>query len=107
MELESAKVGEADLGRFAVIDGTGTPADPTEAIVPILKDINGYVQLIGTGFFITNTGLIATAKHVLMDVLDDTGKQIQNQNGVKPEEPEWCQVYTACCLNPFCSARLI
>ncbi len=75
MELQSAKIGEADLGRFAVNDGTGSPADPSEAIVPILKDVNGYLQLIGTGFFITNTGVIATAKHVLMDVLDDTGKQ--------------------------------
>ncbi len=76
MELHAAKAGEADQSRFTAQDETGKPATPGEAIVPILKQIQGNKwQLIGTGFFITVNGLVATAKHVLMDVLDNTGTQ--------------------------------
>ena len=76
MELHAAKAGEADQSRFTAQDETGKPANPDEAIVPILKQIQGNKwQLIGTGFFITVNGLLASAKHVLTDVLDHIGAQ--------------------------------
>jgi len=50
----------------------GAKADATEAIFPIIKqDISSKKYFfIGTGFFITNEGVIMTAKHVLQDVID-------------------------------------
>ena len=51
----------------------GTKADATEAICAIIKqDMNSRKYFfIGTGFFITNEGVIMTAKHVLQDVIKD------------------------------------
>jgi hypothetical protein len=43
---------------------------------PIIKqDEGGQLRLLGTGFLISTNGLFVTAKHVLMDVLDVSGKQ--------------------------------
>ena len=49
-------------------DGHGKPADGLEAIFPIIRmsDEEAW-RPIGTGFFISNNGLFATARHVLMD----------------------------------------
>jgi hypothetical protein len=54
---------------------TGEKIDPSLAIFPILKQKDEKWLLIGTAFFITNTGLFVTAKHVIKDVLDSKGKQ--------------------------------
>ena len=55
--------------------GKGEKADPGLAIFPILKQVGGKNLVVGTAFFITNTGVFVTAKHVIRDVLDDEGKQ--------------------------------
>jgi hypothetical protein len=50
--------------------------DPNEVIFPIVQqEPNGLFRLIGTGFFITDDGLFASAKHVLLDVIDEAGNQ--------------------------------
>lgn len=47
------------------------------AVVPICRsEPGGSMQYLGTGFFITNIGVFATAKHVLMDVIDQNGKTV-------------------------------
>lgn len=47
------------------------------AVFPILRsDLDGTISFLGTGFFITNIGLLLTAKHVLMDVIDIKGNPI-------------------------------
>ncbi len=49
-------------------DGHGKPADGLEAVFPIVQmSDEGPWDPIGTGFFISNNGLFATARHVLMD----------------------------------------
>lgn len=48
----------------------------SEAVFLIVKqEPDGQFQLIGTGFFIAENGVFATAKHVLMDVLDGDERQ--------------------------------
>ncbi len=68
--------GAAQEGSFIAVDGNKNIINPSHAIFPIIKhDRNGFICLIGTGFFIAENGLFLTAKHVLMDVLDDNGNQ--------------------------------
>ena len=68
--------GEAKQGAIGVVSGSGMPVDPGHAIFPIAKQLpDGRWQLIGTGFFISIYGVFATAKHVLMDVIDAHGNQ--------------------------------
>lgn len=63
--------GASPEGNIFATDGSGSVTDPGAAIFPILKQTgDGNYHFIGTGFFITNNGLFATAKHVLMDVID-------------------------------------
>ena len=71
--------GEANQEHFKAYDSVGLPADAKEAIFPIIKqDIHtNQFSLVGTGFFISSTGLLMTAKHVLQDV-------ISNQKAVGP-----------------------
>ncbi len=69
--------GEAESGSYRALHADGTNARMDEAVFPILRQLSsGIWQLIGTGFFITTNGIFATAKHVLLDVIDDRGKQI-------------------------------
>ena len=49
-------------------DGVGQPANPAECIFPIFQqNDSGLWQALGTGFFISQNGFFATAKHVLTD----------------------------------------
>ena len=59
--------GEAPPGLYGFEDETGAPVIGGEGIIPLLELIEGReYRLIGTGFFITDFGVFATAKHVLM-----------------------------------------
>jgi hypothetical protein len=52
-------------------DGTGAEILPTTGIVPIVKELaSGQVAVVGTGFHLTRYGLIATARHVLDEIVD-------------------------------------
>lgn len=76
-EIKRRLGGEAVHGKFTVSGGKGEVVDPVSSIFPILKQLeSGEWKLIGTGFFITVYGVIATAKHVVMDVIDENGAQI-------------------------------
>ena len=63
-------------------DGHGKSADGLEAVFPIIRmsDEEPWSP-IGTGFFISNNGLFATARHVLMD--SSTGEPSHGVAGVQ------------------------
>jgi len=49
-------------------DGAGNPANPSECIFPIFQqNDSGLWKPLGTGFFTSQNGFFATAKHVLTD----------------------------------------
>jgi hypothetical protein len=58
--------GSAPEGRWGFEDSEGNCLNGGEATIPILEELgqNRY-QFIATGFFITDSGLFVTAKHVL------------------------------------------
>lgn len=59
--------GEAPPGLYGFEDETGAPVVGGECIIPILElTEDRQYQLVGTGFFITSSGVFATAKHVLI-----------------------------------------
>jgi hypothetical protein len=67
-------VGQADPNDFVVTNDLGVATDPHRAIVPIIKqDRNANFELVGTGFFIAQSALVATAKHVARDFVDRDG----------------------------------
>jgi hypothetical protein len=52
-------------------DAAGREIAPASCVLPILKEIGpGQLKVVGTGFYITRYGLLATAKHVLEDLCD-------------------------------------
>jgi hypothetical protein len=63
-------------------DGNGLPTDGLEGFFPIIRmsEIDRWNPL-GTGFFISNNGLFATARHVLVD--GSTGALIPSLAGVQ------------------------
>jgi len=68
--------GEAAPGAYDLRTADGVPANPGLAIFPIVRyDSETRVRLLGTGFFITTTGLFVTAAHVLRAVFDRKGRQ--------------------------------
>jgi hypothetical protein len=57
--------------------GDGPPVHPGEGVVPIMKEIGvRQLKIVGTGFWITRYGLLATAKHVVEDLVDDVGSSL-------------------------------
>lgn len=68
--------GAAPKGAYGARDGNGNDADPSHTIFPIIKHgADGLISLIGTGFFIAESGIFLTAKHVLMEVMNEKGVQ--------------------------------
>jgi hypothetical protein len=68
--------GSAQMGTIGAMDGDGNIADLSHVVFPILRqtsDLNFH--LVGTGFFVADNGIFVTAKHVLMDVFDQSGNQ--------------------------------
>jgi len=70
--------GEAAPDRFSFISGAGDTSDGGRAVFPIVRSSDdGSIDLLGTGFFIANNGIFATARHVLDAPFDrHTGKQL-------------------------------
>lgn len=63
--------GEADPKHFLTVTADGTPTSADRTIVPLAKQYpDGTWALVGTGFFIATNGLVATARHVATDVID-------------------------------------
>jgi trypsin-like peptidase len=49
--------------------GDGQPIEPGDGIVPIVRELTvGRLKVVGTGFYITRYGVVATAKHVIEDL---------------------------------------
>src|ERR1035437_3843089 len=58
----------------------GNEADPSYSIFPIVRyDVKGNMHLLGTGFFITSTGLFVTARHVLKAPFDSEGVEQRSE----------------------------
>lgn len=57
------------LCRPRALRGDGHPIEPGDGVVPVLQEV-GFKQLkvVGTGFYITRYGLVATAKHVIEEL---------------------------------------
>lgn len=61
-------VGEASAEEFRVLSDTGEAVDPGLGIFPIVEVLaSGSVLVVGTGFFIAQQGVFATAAHNLTD----------------------------------------
>src|SRR5438552_10024489 len=68
--------GEAAPGRYEIRADDGAPAKASRGIFPSVRyDGDGHLHLLGTGFFISTTGLFVTARHVLMDTFDSKGRE--------------------------------
>ncbi len=67
--------GELEPGMIGFVNENGEQVE-NEAVFPIFKQHHsGEWELIGTGFFISPAGFFVTAKHVMMDVLDEHNRQ--------------------------------
>jgi hypothetical protein len=57
------------MSRPAALRGDGQSIEPGDGVVPILQEIGvKRLKVIGTGFYITRYGLVATAKHVIEEL---------------------------------------
>src|SRR5437867_2570753 len=78
--------GEAPRGLYGFEDETGAPVEGGEAIIPLLELIDdSQWRLIGTGFFITGSGLFVTAKHVLVPA-HESGHPIATWQLIPPNQ---------------------
>jgi hypothetical protein len=57
------------MSRPTAVRGDGVAIEPGDGVVPILKEVGRKrLKVVGTGFYITRYGLVATARHVLEDL---------------------------------------
>ena len=57
------------MSRPAALRGDGQPIEPGDGVVPILQEVGlKRLKVVGTGFYITRYGLVATAKHVIEEL---------------------------------------
>lgn len=65
---------------FELMDGSGKVIDSTSAIFPLVKRRPGEVyEFVATGFFISENGLFASARHVLDEL---SGDQLPNDSSL-------------------------
>lgn len=68
-------IGQVDQAQFQVLTHDGKSAEVSHAIFPIVAhNIDETLESVGTGFFIGQQGLFATAAHNISHVLDASGK---------------------------------
>ncbi len=57
------------MPRPVALRGDGQPIEPGDGVVPILQEVGTKrLKVVGTGFYITRYGLVATAKHVIEEL---------------------------------------
>ena len=57
------------MSRPVATRADGRPISPGDGVVPILQEVGGKrLTVVGTGFYITRYGLVATAKHVVEEL---------------------------------------
>jgi hypothetical protein len=75
MQIRDRLEGEAARGAYGIADGDGNRTKHNQTIFPIVHhDDDGRIRLLGTGFFITVSGIFVTARHVLAHVFKDEKK---------------------------------
>lgn len=78
--------GSAPPNLYGFEDETGTPIVGGAAIIPLLELTEDHkYRRIGTGFFITSSGVFATAKHVLLSS-HECGRPIFTWQVIPPNE---------------------
>lgn len=77
MDHKSRKLpGNSERSRFKVSGYDGGKSNESYSIFPIIKRGTAkYCDLVGTGFYISSKGLFVTARHVVMDVIDEASKE--------------------------------
>ncbi|MFL9922376.1 hypothetical protein PQR75_45475 [Paraburkholderia fungorum] len=80
-QKRTSENGIARTPRFTAILNGVTPIDPSGAILPIVRSVDGGQsgQIIGTGFFVAH-GLVITAGHVVDVAVDDSSKKIRRSS---------------------------
>ncbi len=59
------------------VDGNGNDINPSEFVVPIIKETEPeFLQIVGTGFYIIRYGLVLTAQHVVEPLINPTGREL-------------------------------
>jgi hypothetical protein len=59
-------------------DGAGRTISPASVVLPVMEEVGpGQLRVIGTGFYITRYGLLATARHVLEDLCHPGAKMLK------------------------------
>lgn len=57
------------ISRPQALRSDGQPIEPGDGVVPILQEVSSKrLKVVGTGFYITRYGLVATAKHVVEEL---------------------------------------
>ena len=75
-KMRESFAGEALSRKWGFRHGSGKHVDARDAVFPILRHhASSQWEVVGTGFFITQTGIFVTAKHVLEAVFDPKGQQ--------------------------------
>lgn len=70
------KLAGVDANKLEVKNQNNERINAATAVFPIIKELSdNSLELVGTGFFISGTGIFVTAKHVIMDVVDEKSKR--------------------------------